>query len=267
MAARYGHLGVRGLLPVERVWAGTWSAAAPGSLRAWGGFHHPAQGYRHVQMDAAVSVYGDLTSTLPASRQSAALDLVRSYAHDCLHFATFRCYRLSDRGEIARVQYGINFRTLDGRTYSAPDKPGDGPTRNLGIVMEGATDAEATAIASQTAGACGITVTDPEAGLHRMAFADTTGTLEPGAIRGALSSSHAYVRSLGRFNQAVTLRYRALLRELSSDSGEVHEQFIRAMISGELPPLEEWLDSRHGAGCFARLFRAPAFDAAAVQLR
>jgi hypothetical protein len=50
---------------------------------------------------------------------------------------TFRRYRLTDRGEIARVQYGVNFRQSDGRTYSAPDVPGDGPTRNLGIVMEG----------------------------------------------------------------------------------------------------------------------------------
>lgn len=76
--------------------------------------------------------------------------------------ATFRRYRLSDRGEIARVQYGINFRQPDGRTYSAPDIPGDGPTRNLGIVMEGATDSEATAIARKTAQSCGITVTGSE---------------------------------------------------------------------------------------------------------
>jgi hypothetical protein len=31
---------------------------------------------------------------------------------------------------------------------------GDGPTRNLGIVMEGAADAEATAIARKTAQSC-----------------------------------------------------------------------------------------------------------------
>jgi hypothetical protein len=87
---------------------------------------------------------------------------VRSCAHDCLHYGTFRRYRLSDRGEIARVQYGINFRQPDGRTYSAPDIPGDGPTRKLGIVMEGATDA--TAIARQTAQSCGITSADLRAG-------------------------------------------------------------------------------------------------------
>ena len=161
MAARYEQLGIRALLPLERVWVGTRSAAGPGTARSHGGFHHPAQGYRHIQMDAAVTVFGDLTGQTPASPQAAALDLVRSYAHDCLHYATFRRYRLTDRGEIARVQYGINFRQPDGRTYSAPDTPGDGPTRNLGIVMEGATDAEATAIARQAAQSCGITGTDP----------------------------------------------------------------------------------------------------------
>jgi hypothetical protein len=44
--------------------------------------------------------------------------------------------------------------------------PGDGPTSNLGILMEGATDAEATAIARKTASACGITVMDLEPGPH-----------------------------------------------------------------------------------------------------
>jgi hypothetical protein len=108
MAARYEQLGIHPLLPLERVWAGTGSAARPGTARGHGGFHHPAQGYRHIQMDAAVTVFGDLTGRDPASPQAAALDLVRSYAHDCLHYGTFRRYRLSDRGEIARVQYGIN---------------------------------------------------------------------------------------------------------------------------------------------------------------
>ena len=127
MAARYEQLDIRALLPLERVWAGTGSAARPGTARSHGGFHHPAQGYRHIQMDAAVTEFGDLTGAAPASPQAAALDLVRSYAHDCLHYATFRRYRLTDRGEIARVQYGINFRQPDGRTYSAPTSPAAAP--------------------------------------------------------------------------------------------------------------------------------------------
>ena len=186
MAARYDRLGVRAPLPLQRVWVGTRSAAAPGSVRAWGGFHHPAQGYRHIQMDAAVTVFGDLAGRTPVSPQSAALDLVRSYAHDCLHYATFRRYRLTGRGEIARVQYGINFRQPDGRTYSAADAPVDGPTRNLGILMEGATDAEATTIARQTAGSCQITSLDPDPGVPGLALADATGTLTVDRIEAAL---------------------------------------------------------------------------------
>jgi len=261
MAARYEQLGVRALLPLERVWVGTRSAARPGTARSHGGFHHPAQGYRHIQMDAAVTVFGDLTGQTPASPQAAALDLVRSYAHDCLHYATFRRYRLTDRGEIARVQYGINFRQPDGRTYSAPDIPGDGPTRNLGIVMEGATDAEATAIARQAAQSCGITGTDVEAGLPGLVFADVTGTVTADGIEAALLLDHHYARSMGRFGRTVTLRYRALLSELGVSPADAHSQIVAAMISGDLAPLDALLDARHGPGSFARMFRAPTSGA------
>lgn len=267
MAARYERLGIRVPLPLERVWTGTRSAARPGTARTFGGFHHPAQGYRHIQMDAAVTLFGDLTGQAPVSPQSAALDLVRSYAHDCLHYATFRRYRLTDRGEIARVQYGINFRQPDGRTYSAPDEPGDGPTRNLGIVMEGATDAEATAVARQAAAACGVTVMDPEPGAPGLALADVAGTITADGIQAALASEHLYARSLGRFGRTVTMRYRALLAELADDPAEAHGQFIAAMTSGDIAPLEAWLDARHGPGCFARLFRAPSFDAVPEPVR
>ena len=53
--------------------------------------------------------------------------------------------------------------------------------------MEGATDAEATAIARQTAGSCGITITDPEPGAPGLAFADVTGTITAACIEAALS--------------------------------------------------------------------------------
>jgi hypothetical protein len=262
MAARYEQLGIRALLPLERVWVGTRSAAAPGTARSHGGFHHPAQGYRHVQMDAAVTLFGDLAGRSPVCPQSAALDLMRSYAHDCLHYATFRRYRLTDRGEIARVQYGINVRQPDGRTYSAPDEPGDGPTRNLGIVMEGATDAEATRIARQTAESCGITSMEPDAPVRGLARADVTGTVTVGLAGAALSSGHPYARSLGRFARTVTLRYQALLTGLARDPADAHGQFAAAMVSGDTGPLEAWLDARHGPGSFAGLFRSAAFDGA-----
>lgn len=135
MAARYEQFGIR-LLPLERVWAGTCSAAGPGTSRGHGGFHYPGQGYRHIQMDAAVT---------------------------------------ADRTETALL----------------PD--------------------------------------------------------------------HPYARALGRFARTVTLRYRALLSELDASPAEAHNQIVTAMISGDLAPLEAWLDARHGLGSFARMFRSAGF--------
>jgi hypothetical protein len=72
---------------------------------------------------------------------------------------------------------------------------------------------------------------------------------------------HPYARSLGRFGRTVTLRYRALLSELDASPADGHSQIVGAMISGDLAPLEAWMDVRHGPGSFARMFRAPAFVA------
>jgi hypothetical protein len=210
-------------------------------------------------MDAAITVYGDLTRQLTASPRAVAVDLVRSYAHDCLHYGTFRRYQLAPGGEIARVQYGINLRRPDGRTYSAPDPAGTRVTRNLGILMEGATDAEATGIARQTADSGGISDTDLPESMLASAFADATGTLTADAVRAALASGHPYLRAVGSFSSAVTMRYQALLRDLAEDPAGLHRRFVTAMASGGLVPLEGWLDARHGPGFFARRFRTPAF--------
>jgi hypothetical protein len=138
LSQRYAALGMPVLLPLSRVQVGVSSSAPPGHPASFGGFHHPGQGYRHLQMTATITTYGQLTGTASATPQAVAFDLVRSYAHDCLHYGTCRRYRLTPDGQIARVQYGINFRSLDGGTYSAPDPPDAIATRNLGIVMESA---------------------------------------------------------------------------------------------------------------------------------
>jgi transcriptional regulator with XRE-family HTH domain len=102
-------------------------------------------------------------------------------------------------------------------------------------------------------------------GMLASAFADATGTLTADAVRAALASGHPYLRAVGSFSSAVTMRYEALLRDLAEDPAGLHRRFVTAMASGGLVPLEGWLDARHGPGFFARRFRTPAFDAAAGQ--
>lgn len=64
----------------------------------------------------------------------------------------------------------------------------------------------------------------------------------------------------GEGSQSVTTRYRALLDSLGGGPREAHGQIVAAMLTGDLAPLEAWLDQRHGPGCFTRLFRAPSYD-------
>jgi hypothetical protein len=113
--------------------------------------------------------------------------------------------------------------------------------------MEGATDAEATAIARQTAASCGIGSMNPELGVPALAHADATGSITAVGIQAALSSDHPYARSLGRFSRTVTERYRALLAGLDRDPAEAHGQFIAAMISGDLAALVSSGASRSAA--------------------
>lgn len=133
IAQRYERLGLRHLLPADRVWIGVGSSN-PGEF---GGFHHRDQGYRHLQLAAVVTRYGDLGRPDRTPPELIAADLLRAYAHDTLHYGSYREYRLVG-GEVVRTRYGINRRDRDGHTYSAPDQPQSARTRNLGILMEGA---------------------------------------------------------------------------------------------------------------------------------
>ncbi|MFJ4921916.1 hypothetical protein [Streptomyces sp. NPDC088725] len=151
---RYAALGLRRLLPLDRVLIGARSAR-PG---AFGGFHHPNQGYRHLQMVSVITVFGDMTEALPTTPDLALLDLLRAYAHDCLHYGSYRRYALRD-GQIYRSQYGINYRR-PGRTYSSADRPDTAETRNLGVVMEGACDREARRLTGHIATLLGTHCTE-----------------------------------------------------------------------------------------------------------
>ncbi|MEU6482945.1 hypothetical protein [Streptomyces sp. NPDC046887] len=104
---RYAELGLTQMLPLDRVLVGA-ESSRPG---AFGGFHHPNQGYRHLQMVAVVTMYGPMEGNTPEDADQALLDLLRAYAHDCLHYGSRRRY-IDVAGTPTRTQYGINFRRL-----------------------------------------------------------------------------------------------------------------------------------------------------------
>ncbi|GAB2704156.1 hypothetical protein [Kitasatospora kifunensis] len=254
LADRYRELGLHQLLPIDRVWVGVRSTQPD----AFGGFHYPNQGYRHVQLASVITRYGRLSDPRLASAELVALDLIRSYAHDCLHWGSFREYRLQD-GQPIRSRYGINWRDPQGRTYSAPDPDDAVSTRNLGIVMEGATDREARTIAATVADHLGLAerIAPPD----RLAFRDTTGRLEPSdfdhAEPGIATRFHL---AMAGYEHGVGARYQHFLSEVGgADPRILHGLIVAAMISGDLSGLTGWLDQQHGHGAFRRIFRSPAY--------
>jgi hypothetical protein len=257
MAARYEQLGIRALLPLERVWVGTRSAAGPGAARSHGGFHYPAQGYRHIQMDAAVTVFGDLTGTAPVSPQAAALDLVRSYAHDCLHYATFRRYRLTAGARSPASSTASTSASRTGAPTPPPTPPAAAPPATWASSWRGPPTPRPLPSPGRPRSPAG----SPARTLRRACpawFSPTSrAPSPPTASRRRSCWTTLTPDPLGRFGNTVTLRYRALLSELDASPADAHSQIVAAMISGDLAPLEAWLDARHGPGSFARMFRAP----------
>ncbi|MFF2953759.1 hypothetical protein ACFVVU_20755 [Kitasatospora sp. NPDC057965] len=254
LAGRYRQLGLNQLLPIDRVWVGVRSTQAD----AFGGFHHPNQGYRHVQLASVITRYGRLSDPRLTSPELVALDLLRSYAHDCLHWGSFREYRLQE-GRVVRSRYGINRRDPQGRSYSERDKDDAVSTRNLGIVMEGATDQEARTIAAEVADRLGLAerITEPD----RLAFSDTTGRLEPSDFDSAHPGVAAHFQlAMAGYEHGVGMRYRRFLAEMGgTEEAALHGLIVAAMIGGDVSGLTGWLDRRYGARAFPRIFRSPAY--------
>jgi hypothetical protein len=128
-------------LDPARVWVGL---SAPPAAGLFGGFYHEDQGYRYLQQIAVTSLSGAL-SAHPVDRTLVTLELLRAYAHDTLHHHPYRLFLLLPTGgspgqSFYRLQYGINFRKWNGKSYSAKDPIRATTTRNLGNIMEAATD-------------------------------------------------------------------------------------------------------------------------------
>lgn len=255
---RYARYGLCRMLPLHRVLVGC-ESTHPG---AFGGFHHPDQGYRHLQMVAVITMHGPMERRIPERPALALLDLLRAYTHDCLHYGSRRRY-VEVAGLPVRTQYGINYRRATGQSYSAADEHGSHHTRNLGVVMEGACDSEARSITRIAAERFGIT--EPADVLAALAFRDVTGTLTEADSRRAVGVPECgertqYAAALRNYEIGVNRRYLHFLGEFApGEEHECHTRLLAAIISGDTTALGAWLDARHGPGTFAGLFRTPGY--------
>ncbi|WP_285756764.1 hypothetical protein [Nocardiopsis ansamitocini] len=255
---RYAGCGLTKMLPLDRVLIGCESSR----VGAFGGFHHSDQGYRHLQMMAVITMYGPMERRNPERPALALLDLLRAYAHDCLHYGSRRRY-VEVAGIPVRTQYGINYRRATGQSYSAADQHGSRHTRNLGIVMEGACDKEARSITRQTAERFGLT--EPSDILGTLTFRDVTGTLTEEDTRRVVDVPESeeqtlYAAALSGYEEGVNRRYAHFLSEFApGEESECHTRLLAAIINGDAPELGAWLDERHGPGTFTGLFRTPGY--------
>lgn len=256
---RFAELGLTRPLPLSRTLVGAESARAG----AFGGFHHPDQGYRHLQAVSVITMYGPMEADTPVHPELALLDLLRAWAHDSLHYGSRRRY-VDVAGVPTRVQYGINYRRTHGASYSAADTADAGHTRNLGVVMEGACDREARRLTREAASLAGVA--EPGGTPHRLAFRDCTGNLSPADVATALGAGEGeegtYLASLARYERRVNQRYATFLAEFApGEEDQLHVLVLRAVISGRTARLSEWLDERHGPGAFAGAFLAADYFA------
>ncbi|MFD8611436.1 MULTISPECIES: hypothetical protein [unclassified Streptomyces] len=256
---RLAELGLTRPLPLSRTLVGAESTRAG----AFGGFHHPDQGYRHLQAVSVITMFGPMEGETPVHPELALLDLLRAWAHDSLHYGSRRRY-VDVAGVPTRVQYGINYRRTNGASYSTADTADAGHTRNLGVVMEGACDREARRLTREAAALAGVA--EPDDPARRLAFRDFTGNLSPEDVAtdpgGAEGEEGTYLVSLARYERGVNQRYAAFLAEFApGEEDELHALVLRGVISGRTAGLSEWLDERHGPGTFSGAFQSSDYFA------
>lgn len=190
------------------------------------------------------------------------LDLLRAYAHDCLHYGSRRRY-VEIAGKPVRTQYGINWRRTNGQSYSTADKYGTSHTRNIGVVMEGACDREARTITRLTAEQ--FSIVEPTDSLGLLAFRDVTGSLTHQESESAVAldwtdEQGRYAAAMNGYEAGVNRRYSNFLAEFApGEEDECHSLILGAMITGTVELLGSWLDDRHGPGTFPGLFLAPSY--------
>jgi hypothetical protein len=261
------------LLDPQRVWVGI---QAPSHAGFFGGFYHANQGYRYLQQIAVTSLAGALSSC-PVDQTLATLELIRAYIHDTLHYNSYRLFAPLPSGSqpgqsFYRLQYGINFRKWDGRSYSAKDAIRSATTRNLGNIMEAATDRFAHELVLSLAQK--IHYTPPSSVIADYLYRDCTGQLTPADMlflrqleqgRASLDVPHVlqvYLQDMRLFVQYVTMRYRSFLQEFDpEESHHLHECILEGMLTGRCKKLCQCLDAIQGQKhSFSSLFQTPSWS-------
>ena len=272
LAQRLSDYEVYSPLDPARVWVGI---STPLDAGFFGGFYHPGQGYRYLQQIAVVSLSGSL-SCHSVNRTLRTLELLRAYAHDTLHHHTYRLFLPAPVGEkvdrsFYRFQYGINFRRWNGQSYSAKDAIPSRTTRNLGNIMEAATDRFAHEFVLAFAEKIGYQPSSCP--IEDYIYRDCTGQLtwediarlraiEKGLIYlDAPPAFQAYLRNMRLFVQYVTMRYRAFLAEWEPEQqSELHVLILKSMLSGKMKALCRYLDEvQEAERSFPRLFKTPEY--------
>lgn len=268
LTQRLSTYGSGSLLDPTRVWVGIQAQPDAGFF---GGFYHEGQGYRYLQQIAITSLSGAL-SCCPVDRTLTTLELIRAYGHDTLHHHSYRLFFPLPHGgspgqHFYRFQYGINFRKWNGKSYSAKDPIRSTTTRNLGNIMEAATDRFAHEFVSFIADKIGYMA--PSNPTENWIYRDCTGQLTPTDIlhlreieRGmatidATPVFQTYLKNLRLFVQYVTMRYRCFLAEFDPrEEYKIHELLVEGMLSGKLRSLSKCLDAICGEKqSFSRLFK------------
>jgi hypothetical protein len=166
----------------------------------------------------------------------------------------------------------VNFRKWNGKSYSAKDPIRSITTRNLGNIMEAATDRFAHAFVFSLAEKIGYTA--PSKSTKSYIYRDCTGQLTPEDMlhlreieRGIASidaslAFQTYLKNLRLFVQYVTMRYRCFLVEFDpQEHHHIHELILEAMFSGRLRRLYQCLDTICGEKqSFSRLFKSLHFS-------
>ena len=275
------------LLDPQRVWIGV---EANGNRDLYfGGFYHSNQGYRYLQQIAVFSLFGSLCGC-PVDRTLITLELIRSYVHDTLHYNTYRLFvtlgeeqRVPGGSSFYRAQYGINLRLSDGTSFSAKDSVRSRTTRNLGTIMEGATDHLAHYLVSQLVQQ--IAYNPHESHTHDRfqvlpisdyIYRDCMGQLTSIDIlffreleQGKQSlppcehveNFKIYLKNMRLFVQYVNWRYQQFLNDFDPQNvHQLHETILACMLSGDIERLQNRFNMiLQRADGFTSLFQTPAY--------